>query len=319
MTDLLVEEPGPLTTIQDLGRPGHLRVGIPASGPMDREAFLLANRLIGNSDGAAGLECTLIGPRLAFTDERLIAVTGADVALTLNGAPAPAWQGLRVRAGDVLRLGPARSGVRAYLAVAGGIDTPPVLGSRATYVRGRLGGLDGRALRKGDRLPLGPPSGARPRRVRPGHVPVYGGEPELAVVLGPQDDRFTAKGIAALFGGPYEMLPQSDRMGARLRGPLIEHVRGHDIISDGVALGGIQVVGDGQPIVLLADRQSTGGYTKIGTVCSFDIGRIAQVKPGGRLRFRRVTVAEAHAMLRQSLRALDGAIEEDTGPRGGIP
>jgi biotin-dependent carboxylase-like uncharacterized protein len=276
---------------------------------MDREAFLLANRLIGNADNAAGLECTLIGPRLAFTDERLIAITGADMAPLLNGAPAPTWEGLRVRAGDVLRLGAARSGVRAYVAVAGGIETPPVLGSRATYVRGRLGGVEGRALRKGDRLPLGPTTAARPRRVPPERVPPHGDEPEVAVVLGPQDDRFTARGIAALFEAPYEMLPQNDRMGARLRGPFIEHTRGHDIISDGVALGGIQVVGDGQPIVLLADRQSTGGYTKIGTVCSFDIGRIAQTRPGGRIRFRRVTVAEAHAMLRESRRVLDAAIE----------
>jgi biotin-dependent carboxylase-like uncharacterized protein len=306
---VLVEDAGPLTTVQDLGRPGHLRVGIPASGPMDREAFLLANRLIGNADNAAGLECTLIGPRLAFTDERLIAITGADMAPLLNGAPAPTWEGLRVRAGDVLRLGAARSGVRAYVAVAGGIETPPVLGSRATYVRGRLGGVEGRALRKGDRLPLGPTTAARPRRVPPERVPPHGDEPEVAVVLGPQDDRFTARGIAALFEAPYEMLPQNDRMGARLRGPFIEHTRGHDIISDGVALGGIQVVGDGQPIVLLADRQSTGGYTKIGTVCSFDIGRIAQTRPGGRIRFRRVTVAEAHAMLRESRRVLDAAIE----------
>jgi biotin-dependent carboxylase-like uncharacterized protein len=305
---VLVEDAGPLTTVQDLGRSGHLRVGIPASGPMDREAFVLANRLIGNADNAAGLECTLIGPRLAFTDERLIAITGADMAPLLNGAPAPTWEGLPVRAGDVLRLGPARSGVRAYVAVAGGIATPPVLGSRATYVRGRLGGVEGRALRRGDRVPLGPPTLARPRRVPPERAPAYGGEPEVAVVLGPQDDRFTARGIAALFEAPYEMSPQNDRMGARLRGPFIEHTRGHDIISDGVALGGIQVVGDGQPIVLLADRQSTGGYTKIGTVCSFDIGRIAQTRPGGRIRFRRVTVAEAHAMLRQSRRALDEAI-----------
>lgn len=308
MSLVLVEDAGPLTTVQDLGRSGHLRVGIPASGPMDREAFVLANRLIGNADNAAGLECTLIGPRLAFTDERLIAITGADMAPLLNGAPAPTWEGLPVRAGDVLRLGPARSGVRAYVAVAGGIATPPVLGSRATYVRGRLGGVEGRALRRGDRVPLGPPTLARPRRVPPERAPAYGGEPEVAVVLGPQDDRFTARGIAALFEAPYEMSPQNDRMGARLRGPFIEHTRGHDIISDGVALGGIQVVGDGQPIVLLADRQSTGGYTKIGTVCSFDIGRIAQTRPGGRIRFRRVTVAEAHAMLRQSRRALDEAI-----------
>ena len=309
MSDLLVQEPGPLTTIQDLGRFGHLRVGIPTSGPMDRDAFVLANRLVGNEDGAAALECTLIGARVEFTDDRLVAVTGADMPSTVNGAAVAAWEAVAVKAGDVLRLGPARSGVRAYLAVGGGVDTPVVLGSRATYVRGRLGRLGGRALRRGDRLPLGPAGAARPRRVARGRVPVYGAEAAVSVILGPQDDRFTAAGVAAFLEGPYELLPQSDRMGARLKGPFIEHTRGHDIVSDGVPMGGIQVIGDGQPIVLLADRQSAGGYTKIATVCSFDLGRIAQLKPGGRLTFRRVTVAEAHAMLRDSRRALDAAIE----------
>jgi len=309
MSDLLVQEPGPLTTVQDLGRFGHLRVGIPTSGPMDRDVFVLGNRLVGNPDGAAGLECTLVGPRLELTDDRLVAVTGAEVAPTLNGAAIPAWQAVPAKAGDVLRLGPARSGVRAYLAIAGGLATPPVLGSRATYVRGRLGGLEGRALRKGDRLPLGAAAPGPARRVRAARVPAYGAEITVAVILGPQDDRFTVAGIDAFLSGPYELLPQSDRMGARLKGPFIEHTRGHDIVSDGVPMGGIQVIGEGQPIVLLADRQSAGGYTKIATVCSFDLGRIAQLKPGGRLTFRRVTVAEAHAMLRDSRRALDAAIE----------
>ena len=186
--------------------------------------------------------------------------------------------------------------------------SPPVLGSRSTYLRGQLGGFEGRALRKGDCLPLGPASGGAPSEVHEGIIPDYTVEPTVRVVLGPQDDRFTTRGIAALFAAPYEMTQQSDRMGARLRGARIEHARGHDIISDGVALGGIQVVGDGQPIVLLADRQSTGGYTKIGTVCSFDIGRVAQVKPGQRLRFRQVSVAEAHEFLRAYRRELDGAI-----------
>jgi biotin-dependent carboxylase-like uncharacterized protein len=309
MSDLLVQEPGPLTTIQDLGRFGHLRVGIPTSGPMDRDAFVLANRLVGNPDGAAALECTVIGARVELTDDRLVAVTGAEMPPTVNGAPVPAWQAVAVKAGDVLRLGPARSGVRAYLAVAGGLETPVVLGSRATYVRGRLGGLGGRALRRGDRLTLGPAAAARPRRLIPGRVPVSGAEATVSVILGPQDDRFTEAGVAAFLSGPYDLLPQSDRMGARLKGPFIEHTRGHDIVSDGVPMGGIQVIGEGQPIVLLADRQSAGGYTKIATVCSFDLGRIAQLKPGGRLTFRRVTVAEAHAMLRDSRRALDAAIE----------
>jgi len=311
VSDLLVADAGPLTTVQDLGRPGHLRVGIPESGPMDREAFVLANRLVGNADGAAGLECTLIGPRLEFTDERVVAVTGAGMPASLNGAEAPRWQGFRVKRGDVLKLGAAATGVRGYVAVSGGIDTPPALGSRATYLRGRLGGHHGRALRKGDRLPLGPPVPARPGRIRGDRVPGYAGEVQIRVVLGPQDDRFTERGVAAFLDGPYEMTPQSDRMGARLRGPLVEHTRGHDIVSDGIPLGGIQVVGDGQPIVLLVDRQSTGGYTKIATVCSLDIGRVAQLKPGQRLRFRRVTVAEAHAALRARGAELNAAVEPE--------
>jgi antagonist of KipI len=309
MSDLLVQDGGPLTTIQDLGRFGHLRVGIPTSGPMDREAFVLANRLVGNDDNSAGLECTLLGPRLEFTDARVVAITGADMAPTLNGAPTPTWESLTVQAGDVLRLGPVRRGVRTYVAVGGGIQTPLVLESRATYPRGRLGGLEGRALRKGDRLPLGRAVASSARRVRPDRIPAYPGEAEVAVILGPQEDRFTRAGIDAFLTGPYEILPQSDRMGARLKGPFIEHTHGHDIISDGVPMGGVQVIGEGQPIVLLADRQSAGGYTKIATVCSFDLGRIGQVKPGGRLRFRRVTVAEAHAMLRDSRGTLDTAIE----------
>ena len=309
MSELIVQDAGPLTTVQDLGRFGHLRVGIPTSGPMDLDAFVLANRLVGNPDDAAGLECTLMGPRLEFIDERLVAVTGADMAPTLNGGAVDAWQGVRVKAGDVLRLGAAKRGVRAYVAVAGGLQTPLVLGSRSTYVRGRLGGVEGRALRKADRLPLGAAPATRPRRLRPDRIPAYPAEALLAVVLGPQEDRFTPAGIAAFLEGPYEMLPQSDRMGARLKGPFIEHTRGHDIISDGVPMGGVQVIGEGQPIVLLADRQSAGGYTKIATVCSFDLGRIAQVKPGRRLRFRRVTVTEAHAMLRDRRRTLDEVIE----------
>src|SRR5207253_2899777 len=194
---LLIHDAGPQTTVQDLGRRGSLRVGIPPSGPLDREAFLLANRLVGNADRAAGLECTLIGPRIEFADERWVAVTGADMLVTLNGAEMPRWADFEVEAGDVLRLGAARSGVRAYIAISGGIDTPPALGSRATYVRGQLGGLGGRRLEKGDGVPLGRPRAARPGRVRAERVPDYAGEPEIGVVLGPQDDRFTERGIAA--------------------------------------------------------------------------------------------------------------------------
>lgn len=293
-----VVDPGPQTTVQDAGRRGQLRYGIPPSGPVDVRSFTLANRLVGNTDGAAALEFTLIGPRLRAEAPCAIAVTGADAPVTVNDAPAAAWTTLALAAGDVVRIGSARAGVRGYVAFAGGVEVPPVLGSRSTYLRGRLGGLEGRALRRDDVLRLGA-AAAAPRRALPvSAIPDWRREPVLRVVLGPQADRFTDAGIAAFLGGAYEVLPQSDRMGARLQGPRIAHARGHDIISDGIALGAVQVPGDGQPIVLLVDRQSTGGYTKIATVCSFDIPRVGQAKPGQRVRFSAVDVAEAQRLSR---------------------
>jgi biotin-dependent carboxylase-like uncharacterized protein len=308
-----VLEPGPLTTVQDGGRPGQLRYGIPPSGPLDRRAFVIANRLVGNDEaGAAGLECTYMGPRFEVDRACAIAVTGAPAPVTVNREPAPSWTTLVLRPGDQVRVGAPRAGVFSYIAFAGGLDVPVVLGSRSTYVRGRLGGLEGRALRAGDVLRLLPASGTPQRRtVDRGHLPDFASEPEIRIVLGPQADRFTAEGVAALVGSPYAMLPQSDRMGARLSGPRVQHTRGHDIISDGIPLGGIQVPGDGQPIVLLVDRQSTGGYTKAATVCSFDIGRLGQVKPGGRLTFRAIDVAEAHRLLREDAASLARVVREE--------
>jgi antagonist of KipI len=297
---LFVVEPGLLTTVQDLGRFGYQRVGIPPSGPMDRAAFVVANRLVGNPDGAAGLECTIKGPRLEVRQAGVVAVTGAPMGFTVNGGEAPAWTAVRVRPGDILAFQMASAGCRAYLAVAGGLDVPLALGSRATYLRGRLGGLGGRPLQKGDALPVGaPPREAAPegREVSPALRPAYPAERECRVILGPQDDRFTPEGIRAFLEGPYDVTPQADRMGYRLKGPEIAHARGHDIVSDGIPLGGIQVPGERQPIVLLVDRQTTGGYTKIATVIGVDIGAIGQTRPGHRIRFRRVTPEEAHAAL----------------------
>ena len=303
-------EPGPQTTIQDLGRSGYLAVGIPPSGPMDRRAFVLANRLVGNLDGTAGLECTLAGPRFEARTAGAFAVTGAEVPVLVNEAAVPMWTTVPLAAGDAVKVGTARAGVRAYVAFAGGIDVPPALGSRSTFLRGRLGGLAGRALAKDDVLTLGAAPPVRFRRVKARMVPAFGPEIVLRAVLGPQDDRFTEEGIATFLGSSYEVLPQSDRMGARLRGPRIGHRRGHDIISDGIALGSVQVPGDGQPIVLLSDRQSTGGYTKIATVCSFDVVGIGQARPGHRVHFQAVTVVEAHGLLRESLASLEDAVEE---------
>ena len=303
---------GPLTTVQDLGRTGHLRYGIPPSGPVDRESFLLANRLVGNDDAAAALECTYMGPRFQVDRACAIAVTGAAAPVTVNGEPAPRWTTIVLRAGAKVRVGVPRVGVLSYIAFSGGLDAPVVLGSRSTYLRGRLGGLEGRALRQGDVLNvLAGPSPVVRSLAAP---PSVGGEAEtiVRVVLGPQADRFTDEGIQTFLGSAYEMTQQSDRMGARLRGPRITHTRGHDIVSDGIALGSIQVPGDGQPIVLLVDRQSTGGYTKVATVCSFDIGRIGQVKPGQSLRFRAVSVDEAHRLLREADASLEGIATEET-------
>jgi antagonist of KipI len=304
-------EPGPQTTVQDLGRTGQMRYGIPPSGPMDRFAFVVANRLVGNADAAAALECTLVGPRLEVDAPGAVAVTGADMPLTVNGAEAPRWATIMLKAGDVVKLGPARAGVRSYIAFAGGLDVPLVLGSRSTYLRGRLGGLAGRALRKGDTLRAIPSGPVPPRCAERRAMPEYSGELAIRVVLGPQADRFSEAGIRALLGSRYDVLPQSDRMGVRLSGPRIEHARGHDIISDGIALGSVQVPGDGQPIVLLVDRQSTGGYTKVATVCSCDVGRIGQARPGQSIRFQAVGVVEAHRLLRESDAVLGTAVREE--------
>jgi antagonist of KipI len=293
---IVILDPGPQTTVQDRGRFGQLRYGIPPSGPMDRYAFVLANRLVGNTDAAAALECTLMGARLEIHTARAMAVTGAEMPVAINGADAPRWTTLIVKPGDMVKVGVARAGARSYIAFSGGLDVPVVLGSRSTYLRGALGGLGGRALRKHDGLALLPAVLPRCTAIATDHVPRYASEPEIRIVLGPQQERFTADGIAAFLGNPYEMLPQSDRMGARLKGARVSHVRGHDIVSDGIALGSIQIAGDGQPIVLLVDRPSTGGYTKLATVCSFDIGRLAQVKPGHSVRFRAVSIEEAQRL-----------------------
>src|SRR5262249_16203387 len=288
------------------------RVGILPSGQLARAALVLANRLVGNPDGAAALELTLRGPRLEVRRDAVIAVTGADMGFSVNGQAAPGWTAVRLRAGDVVAFRMVTAGCRAYLAVAGGLDLPPVLGSRATYLPGRLGGPAGPAPPKPDALLLGAP--ATPlddlggRVVPEARRPVYAGEVECRVLLGPQDDRFTADGIAAFLAGPYEVTPQADRMGYRVKGPAIAHARGHDIISDGIPLGGIQVPGEGQPIVLLVDRQTTGGYTKIATVISVDIARLGQSRPGHRVRFRRVTREEAHAAVREERARLDAAV-----------
>lgn len=317
MAAFLVEKPGILSTVQDAGRHGYQEFGVPVAGAADEFAFQLANLLVGNQPDEAALELTMAGPVLKILEDGVIAVTGADMDPRLNGRPLPMWEAVRVAPGDVLAFGWARCGCRAYLAVAGGIDVPPVMGSRSTYLRGAVGGLEGRALGEGDvlrggtpRIPLEELAG---RRIPPEHVPEEYRVPRpeatwaVRVVLGPQDDHFTARGIATFLGSAYQVTAECDRMGYRLEGPPIEHVKGPDIISDGIPLGAVQVPGHGQPIIMLQDRQTTGGYAKIATVITSDLWKVAQARPGEFIRFAAVSLAEAHrayARYREKIRLL---------------
>lgn len=297
-----VDSPGLLTTVQDLGRPGQARFGVAPGGALDRAALILGNRLLGNDPGAAGLEMTLVGAGVTFTGGVVIALTGADLGARINGQPAPLWQPLAVGAGDRLSFDPggAGGGARAYLCLAGGIAVEPVLGSRSTDLIGGFGGWDGRPLRTGDVLPVGEPAlpvddilRRRLKREPPAIEPAF----TARVVLGPQRDRFTEHGIETFLGETYAVSASSNRQGIRLSGPPIEHARGADLISEGIAHGAVQVPGDGQPIVLLAARQTVGGYVKIATVAGADLDRLAQLRPHDRLRFQAIEVAEARSAL----------------------
>jgi len=299
MTVLYVEKPGLLTTVQDLGRHGFQAYGLPAAGAADPYALQLANVLAGNDPGEAALEMTLAGPVLRVLAGGLVAVAGADLEARRNGSPLPLWETVAVQSGDVLSFGGARRGCRAYLALGGGVAVPEVLGSRSTYLRCRLGGLEGRALRAGDRVASREETGRIFRRVPAPFVPEYGASHTVRVVPGPQDDHFTPAGVQAFLTGEYRVANDSDRMGCRLAGPAIEHRPGMaDIVSDGVPPGAVQVPGHGQPIVLLADRQTTGGYPKIACVVSTDLWRLAQAKPGDSIRFVPVSLDEAHRLYR---------------------
>ena len=295
-------EGGIFTTVQDLGRYGYQRYGVPVSGAMDPFALRVANLLVGNPEEDAGLEVTLAGARMRFLVDTVVAVTGADLGPRLDDAALQMWRAVAVPEGGVLAFAQVSDGMRAYLAVAGGIDVPLVLGSRSTYTRSRLGGLEGRALASGDRLPTSwqePRTRVEGRLLRPDHVPSCGESHTLRVALGPQDDAFPAESIQAFLSSTYTVTPTSDRIGSRLEGPPIQHKKGADIISDGIPFGAVQVTGDGMPIVLMADRGTTGGYTKIATVISVDLPGLAQAVPGDTVTFRSVTVEEAHQAFRE--------------------
>lgn len=299
-----IEDPGLFTIVQDLGRWGHQSKGVTVSEPMDVFSLRLGNAMLGNEENAAALEMTMFGPEIVFQKPCCIAVTGADFGLSINGAEAASWQAHQIEAGSRVSLaGMTGDGCRAYLSVSGGIDVPPVMGSRSTYVKAGLGGMQGRSLQPGDVLPLGEPAPgwqASSGFTCPGKFrgTAFRDEP-LYTLDGPQIDAFSPEGIAAFYSETYTVTDEIDRMGYRLDGPEIARVKGADIISDGIVFGSVQVPGSGKPIVMMADRQTTGGYTKIAVVSSWSVARLAQKLPGETVRFARVTEQEATAMLRR--------------------
>ena len=307
--------PGACTTVQDLGRVGHRAVGVPVSGALDRPALRLANALVGNPQAAAALEVRLTGPTLRVAADRLaLALTGTGAALEIlepERRLIPPNTAAVLTRDQVVRVGAMTDSACAYLAVGGGFDLPPVYGSLSTYAPGGFGGLHGRPLAAGDRLPLVPAPPPRAQTVR--RPPVRPSPGPIRVVLGPQNDHFTSAAIARFLSSTYTVSPQTDRMGMRLDGPVLAHARGADIASDGVVGGAVQVPGNGLPIVLLADCQTTGGYPKIATAISADLPALGRALPGTTVRFEAVDVATAEGLARTAeteLRASIASIAE---------
>lgn len=292
---LKVLSPGPLTSVQDEGRFGHQRIGMSPAGAMDLHSMRLANLLVDNDLGEAVLEMTFMGAKVQFTEDNVFALTGADMGATLDGTPVPLGQAWPAKAGSTLQLGHARSGCRAYLAIAGGFDLPVLHGSKSTLLRSNLGGFQGRKLAAGDFLPFAAPKASIPNlaiRTLPPQPP-FSRSVTVRVILGPQEDRFTKAGLETFLSSSYTVSDKSDRMGYRLTGPKVEHTTDANIISDGIPFGAVQIPGSGEPMIMMSEHQGSGGYTKIANVISVDIPLVAQCPPGGTIRFQAISVDEA--------------------------
>jgi antagonist of KipI len=316
-----VLRPGLLTTVQDLGRPGYQRFGVVVGGAMDRLSLRVANLLVGNDEGAAALEITLLGPTLAFDEDAILALCGGEWSPRLDGCPLPMWRPICIQRGSVLTFGSPHSGCRAYLAIAGGFDVPQVMGSRSTYLRAGIGGYQGRALATDDILNVTSPkrergpdalSQGQPRSSlalwssegndtfypvwSAGIRPRYSEHATIRVVRGREFDWFTAASREQCFSQEYTVTPQSDRMGYRLQGTPLQLVSPREMISEAVCCGTIQVPADGQPILLMADCATTGGYPRVAHVIAADLPLAAQLKPGDKMRFQEVSLAEARQL-----------------------
>lgn len=285
--------PGLLTTIQDLGRWGFQNVGMTVAGAMDHYSLKVANLLVGNKIDEACIEASFLGPEIEFNTDDIISITGADMSPKINGAPVNMWEAVSVKRGDILKFQGAKSGVRTYIAFGRTLDVPVIMGSKSTFLRGKLGGFNGRKLAKGDEIKLGSEMKSKLYALPEKYIPKYSKTQEIRVVLGPQKDYFDDDAINTFLSSEYKITNEADRMGYRLEGEKIKHIETPDIISDGIVFGSIQVPGHGSPIVMMADRQTTGGYTKIATVISQDLEKLAQMGAGGSIRFKEVSVEEA--------------------------
>ena len=298
---------GMMTTVQDLGRTGYQSQGFSVAGVMDVRSFKIANLLLDNPENEAVLEFTLIGPTLEFTSSTIIAITGGDFQPTINGEPAPMYTAIYMNKGDILKFGSARTGSRGYVAFSSYLDVPVVMGSRCTNMKSSIGGFKGRKLQADDFIRFRIKRRYLPfflsRKLTPDNFEDDGAT--LRVVMGPQDEMFSKQGIETFLNEEYTVTSDFDRMGCRLEGPFIAPKKASDIISDGIAFGSIQVPAHGKPIILLADRQTTGGYAKIATVASVDIPKLVQRKTDHKIRFKAISVQEAQKLYRKELKELD--------------
>lgn len=314
MGEIKIINPGLLTSIQDGGRYGYQQFGVPVSGVMDSFSHRSANILVGNDEYEGVLEILMIGPQMEFIAEEVIAITGGDLSPSINGVPIPMWESIHIKKGDRLGFLGMKSGCRSYLAIRGGIEVDAVMGSKSTYIKGKIGGLQGRNLKSGDVLMIGRPKDGMNHfigtKMPSKYIPDYTQSLEVRVILGPQDDCFTDKGLETFLSTPYGVANECDRMGYRLEGEIIEHMEGGDIISDGISFGAIQVPTHGKPIIMMADRQTIGGYTKIGNVISVDLSKIAQAKLKDTISFKKVTIYEAQRLLKEMEQNMDNIKRE---------
>jgi antagonist of KipI len=300
MEKIKIIKPGLFTTIQDKGRWGYERFGIPVAGVMDDFAARAANILVGNHQYSEILEITFSGPEIIFYCNEIISITGADMNPKINGESVPMWTSLLIKAGDILSFSGLVSGVRTYIAFSRGIDVPDIMGSKSTFTRGGLGGYKGRKLVSGDEIKLGSRDLHNSGSYLPQKfLPIYKKEETIRVIMGPQDNYFTDDAIETFLNSKYTITSEADRMGYRLDGPKIIHKKDADIISDGIVFGSIQVPGHGSPIIMMADRATTGGYTKIATVITPDLSKLGQMGIGSLIRFKKVSLEEAHQIYKE--------------------